>query len=97
MLVVVGLLIVVAIIFFAQNSKKTGAQTGTTGGCQMQVTADVLNVRAAPNKKAKVVGKLNNGAIKSATTTVQNNYRELTTDQWVDDEFLKTISGSCGG
>ena len=95
MLIVVGLLVVVAVLFFVQNNKKIGAQTGTTGGCQVQVTADVLNVRTGPNGSDKVVTKLSNGAIKAATTTVQNGYRELAANQWASSQFLKTVSGSC--
>jgi hypothetical protein len=59
------------------------------------VTADVLNVRSAPNGTAKIVGQLNNGAIKPATSTIQNNYRELAQNQWVDNQYLKPVSGSC--
>lgn len=97
MLIVVGLLVLVAVLFFVQNNKKSGAQpgTGTGGGCQVQVTADVLNVRSGPNNSDKVVAKLSNGAIRAATSTVQNNYRELTANQWAATQFLKPVSGSC--
>lgn len=94
MLIVVGLLILVAVLFFVQNNKKSGAQSGT-GGCQVQVTADILNVRSGPNNSDKVVAKLNNGAIRAATSTVQNNYRELAANQWAATQFLKPVSGSC--
>lgn len=95
MLIVVGLLVLVAVIFYTQNNKKTGTQAGTAGGCQVQVTADVLNVRSGPNNTDTVVAKLGNGAIKAATSTVQNNFRELTTNQWAANQFLKPVSGSC--
>lgn len=96
MLFVIGLLVVVALLLFAQN-KSGGSSTssGGSGGCQVQVTADVLNVRNAPNNSAKVVGQINNGAIKAATSTVQNNFRELAQNQWADSQYLKTVSGSC--
>ena len=95
MLVVVGALVVVAILFFIQNSKNGNAQSGGSGACQVQVTADVLNVRSGPGGQDKVVGKLTTGAVKQATTTVRNGYRELVKGQWASDQFLKPVSGSC--
>lgn len=97
MVIVVGVLVVVAILFFIQNSKKPGGaqNTSSNGACQIQVTADKLNVRAAPNGSAKVVGTLTTGAIKPATSTVQNNFRELAANQWVSEQFVKTLSSSC--
>jgi hypothetical protein len=80
---------------FVQDNKKSGAQSGGSGGCQVQVTADVLNVRSAPNGTAKIVAQINNGAIKPATPTIQNNYRELAQNQWADNQYLKPVSGSC--
>lgn len=101
MLTVVGLLVLVAVLVVIQNSKKPGNsnQTQTTSStsntCQVQVTADVLNIRSAPNNTAKVVATLANGAIKPATNTVQNNFRELAPNQWAANQFLKTLSGAC--
>lgn len=97
MWVVIGVLVLVAVLFVVQNNKKTSAQTtGATGsGCQMQVTADVLNVRAGADGKAKVVAKLTTGAMTGAQTTVQNGYRELSAGKWASNQFLKAVSGSC--
>jgi hypothetical protein len=97
MLVVIGVLVVVAVLFFVQNSKNGNAQPGAngSGACQVQVTADVLNVRSGPAGTAKVVAKLTTGAVKPATKTVQNGYRELAKNQWASDQFLKPVSGSC--
>lgn len=98
MLIVIGLLVVVALLLIVQNNKKSGAQSGgtnTTGACQMQVTADVLNIRSGPDNSANVVGKLSTGAVTAGTSTVQNGYRELSTGHWASNQFLKTVSGSC--
>jgi hypothetical protein len=100
MLFVVGVVVLVAILVVIQNSKKPANQTtqttsSTGNSCQVQVTANVLNVRAAPNGTAKIVATLTNGAVKSATSTVQNNFRELAPNQWAAAQFLKTVSGSC--
>lgn len=96
MVIVVGVLVLVAVLFFIQNSKKSSAQTTPTGsGCQMQVTADVLNIRATADGKGKVVGKLTTGAVTGAQKTVQNGYRELAANKWVSNQFLKPVSGPC--
>lgn len=95
MLIVIGVLVVVAVLFFVQNSKNGNASSGGSGACQVQVTADVLNVRSGPAQHDKVVGKLTTGAVKPATKTVQNGYRELVKGQWASDQFLKQVSGSC--
>ncbi len=97
MLIVIGLLVVVALMLVIQNSKKGSAQPGggTSGGCQVQVTADVLNIRSGPDDTATVVGKLATGAVTAAQATVQNGYRELGTGRWVSNQFVKTVSGSC--
>ena len=60
MLIVIGVLVVVAVLFFVQNGKKGNAQPGSgsgsaTGACQVQVTADILNVRSGPSTGDKVV------------------------------------------
>jgi len=98
MLIVIGLLVVVALLLVVQNNKKSGAQpsgSNSSGACQMQVTADVLNIRSGPDNTATVVGKLNTGALTAGTSTVQNGYRELSTGHWASNQFLKTVSGAC--
>lgn len=96
-LTVVAVLVGVAILLIIQNGKKSDAApaSSTTGGCQMQVTADVLNVRSAPDGTSSVVTKLSTGAVIGATTNVQKGYRELSTDHWAADKFLKQVSGNC--
>jgi uncharacterized protein YgiM (DUF1202 family) len=97
--IVIGVVIVVAVLYVIQSGKKGNAQTTTgsvaSGTCQVQVTADVLNVRSGPEGTDKVVGKLTNGAVHTATATVKNGYRELAANQWASGQFLKPVSGSC--
>jgi hypothetical protein len=98
-LIVIGVLVGVAVLFAIQNGKNGNAQSGASNGgggaCQMQVTADVLNVRTAADGKSQVVAKLATGAITGATTTVRNGYRELSANHWVANQFVKQVSGSC--
>jgi uncharacterized protein YgiM (DUF1202 family) len=96
-LVVIALLVIVVIIFLAQSNgskDKSTAQT-SSGGCQVKVTADVLNVRSDPTNTAKIVGKLTNGDVTGATKTVQNNFRQLGDSRWVAAQFVSPVSGSC--
>jgi predicted permease len=99
MLIVIGLVLVVVALVVVQNKKKSPAtQTGpvtSSGSCQVQVTADVLNIRSGPDGTATVVGKLSTGAVTAAQTTIQNGYRELATNRWASSQFLKPVSGSC--
>jgi competence protein ComGC len=99
MLIVIGLVVVVALMLVVQNNKKGSAQPGSggssTAGCQVQVTADVLNIRSGPDDTATVVGKLTTGAVTAAQATVQNGYRELSNGHWASSQFLKTVTGSC--
>ena len=97
MLIVIGLVVLVGALLYIQNNKKPGAAPAgsSSAGCQVQVTADQLNVRSGPDNTASVVGKLNTGAVTAALATVQNGYRELGTGRWASSQFLKVVSGSC--
>jgi len=92
---VLGLLVVVVAIFVLRDGKSGSAQTGGSGQCTVQVSADLLNVRSSPDGNAAVVEKLGGGATVAATKTVQGGYRELSTDHWAATQFLKTVSGNC--
>lgn len=97
MWVVVIVLVVVAILFLVQNGKKGSAQqgSGTAAGCEVQVTADVLNVRSGPSTTARTLSSLRTGQTVSATATTQNGFRELSAGHWASNNFLKPVSGSC--
>jgi hypothetical protein len=98
MLIVIGVLAVVAVLFFVQNGKKGNAQPGSgssSGACQVQVTADILNVRSGPSTGDSVVDTLRTGSTQAATATTQNGFRELSSGHWASSDFLKPVSGSC--
>lgn len=98
MWIVVGVLVVVAVLFFVQNGKKGNAQQGGAdngAGCQVSVTADVLNVRSGPSTKDKTLSSLRTGQTVGATPTTQNGFRELSAGHWASSDFLKPVSGSC--
>ncbi|HEX5402295.1 MAG TPA: SH3 domain-containing protein [Pseudonocardiaceae bacterium] len=98
MLIVIGVVVVVAVLYAIQSGKKGNAQTGgstASGNCQVQVTADALNVRSTPESTGKVIGKLTTGAVHTATSTIRNGYRQLAANEWASSQFLKPVSGSC--
>lgn len=96
MLIVIGALVVVAVLFFVQNGKNGNAQSGSGGGgCQVQVTADILNVRSGPSTSDQVVSTLRTGSTQAATKTTENGFRELSAGHWAAEDFLKPVSGSC--
>lgn len=101
MLIVIGAVVVVAVLFVIQNGKNgnaqsdTGGGSGDTGGCQVQVTADILNVRSGPSTSDKVVSTLKTGSTQAATKTTKNGFRELSSGHWASGDFLKPVSGSC--
>jgi hypothetical protein len=77
---------------------KDGADTSTsTAQCRVEATVDGLNIRSAPSVAPNnVVGELNQGQQTDAGKQVQNGFRQLKTDQWVSNQFVKTVSGDCG-
>jgi hypothetical protein len=99
MLIVIGVLVVVAVLFVVQNNNKKGnADPGSgsaTGACQVQVTADILNVRSGPSTKDKTLAPLHTGQTVAATASTQNGFRELSAGHWASASFLKPVSGKC--
>lgn len=95
MLTVIGLLVLVVVVFVIRGGNSSGGSTQSSGQCQMQVTADVLNVRSSPADNAAVVQKLASGTMVSAEKTVQGTFRELGTNRWAATQFLKAVSGDC--
>jgi hypothetical protein len=96
-LVVIGLLILVAVVFILRGGRHIGGSSGNSANtqCQIQVSADTLNVRLAPEPNATVLEKLHTGAITSATATVQNGFRQLAVKRWVENQFVRPVAGSC--
>jgi hypothetical protein len=95
-LVVVGLLILVAVVFILQGGRHIGTSNSSANTqCQIQVGTNTLNVRSAPEPNATVLEQLHGGAITTATSTVQNGFRQLAVSRWVDNQFVKPVAGSC--
>ncbi|WP_245614126.1 SH3 domain-containing protein [Actinokineospora inagensis] len=100
-LLIGGGLVAVAIIYSMgvdpPNGQSATTPAGNVSNCRMTVTADVLNVRAAPDAKAGIVGKYKNGAEADADKVVQNGFRKLGDNRWASNEFLKPLAGrDCG-
>jgi len=95
-LIIVAILAGVGLIYLMGNDKQAseGAEGGGSGGCRVTVTADVLNVRAAPDAGSEVVGKFKQNAETDAQVEVQNGFRKLGDDRWASTEFLKPVSGT---
>jgi hypothetical protein len=97
-LIIFLVLVGVGIIYLMSANKHASAgATGASSGCQVTVTADVLNVRSAPDPNAAIVGKFKQNAQTGAETQVQNGFRKLADNKWAAADFLKPVSGSnCG-
>jgi hypothetical protein len=72
-----------------------GGEVGQSDHCQVEVNADVLNVRANPSAAAEPVGKLNRGDIVDATSETRDGFRKLADNRWVALEFV-TSNEHCG-
>jgi hypothetical protein len=83
-------------LIYVMGADQRAASGGddSTAGCRVTVTADVLNVRAAPDPNAKVVDRYDRDAEIGAATEVQNGFRKLADDKWASTEFLKPVQGS---
>ncbi|MGX7827551.1 SH3 domain-containing protein [Actinokineospora sp. 24-640] len=98
-LIIGGVLAGVWVMYSTGVEPPSGATSPVsgTGTCKVSVTADVLNVRSAPDVRAEIVGKFTQGAETVAGTTVTNGFRMLGDNRWASEEFLKPVSGhDCG-
>lgn len=94
---VFGLLL--AVLALVDRGGIDQVRTGTTGatgltGCQLEVAADELNVRAAPSADAVQVEVLTRGRRVDGTRTVTDGFRELTGGHWAAEEFLTPLPGT---
>jgi len=70
---------------------------GAVGSCTVKVTADILNVRFAPDDNSRVVDTVTGGAKISADRTISNGFRQLGTNRWAAKQYLEPVAGSnCG-
>lgn len=83
----------VAIIDRGGLSEQSTNADGSTG-CQLEVAADQLNVRAAPDPNSALLQTLVRGARVDGTRTVTNGFRELEGNQWAADQFLTPLPGT---
>ena len=98
----VGALLVFLLVL-AQGEPDDDAELPELGGgdvapagqpCQVEVTADVLNVRAAPDARAAVVDTLPQGTVTGAESVVDGGFRMLGEGRWAAEEYLDQAPGS---
>lgn len=98
-LIIFAVLLGIVLIYLigADKDKPQGSAGGGSAGCTMTVTADVLNVRSAPDPNAAIVGMFNQNAQTPAEPVVQNGFRKIAENKWAKTEFLKPVDGAnCG-
>lgn len=86
-----ALIVVVAI---SGQDRESSASSPT--GCQVVVTADVLNARDTPGGQ-KIVGKYVKDAKIDAQPVVENGFRKIAEGKWVSAQYATPVEGSkCG-
>ena len=66
---------------------------GSTG-CQLEVTAEELNVRSGPSQQAPLVETLVRGNRVDGTPVVTDGFRELEGGRWAADQYLTPVPGT---
>lgn len=95
--IIVVVLIGIGIIYVMGMDQQNSEATGGSTGCKVTVTADVLNVRAAPDPKSEIVGKFNQNAVTGAEPEIQNGFRKLAENKWASNDFLQPVANTnCG-
>jgi len=81
----------------AKQREKTPAPTGNSTQCRVAVTADVLNLRAAPDPTAQIVATYHRDQEVDAEKSVRNGFRQLGENKWAALDYLRTVPGrDCG-
>jgi hypothetical protein len=98
---IIGGVLVAVLVLYVLGSDKQRSQNSTqpqnTTQCRVTVTADVLNVRAAPDATAQIVGKLTRGQETDADKVVQAGFRKVGENRWIATDFAQPLSGrDCG-
>jgi len=84
-----GIALAIIVLVILVKSADLDVNTSPTGDtCQVEVNADVLNVRAAPAGDAAVVDKLSRGDVVDAAPEVANGFRKLEESRWVSAQFV---------
>ncbi len=93
-LLIGGGVALIVVIYLSGQDKESSA-TGSTG-CQVVVTADVLNARDVPGGQ-KIVGKYVKDAKVDALPVVENGFRKIAEGKWVSAQYATPVEGSqCG-
>ncbi|ONI85811.1 hypothetical protein ALI144C_11875 [Actinosynnema sp. ALI-1.44] len=99
-LIVVAVLVGVVILYVLGSDKQrqggtnnANAPAASSSACRVAVTADILNVRQAPDAKAQIVGKFQRNAEADAEKLVQNGFRKLSENRWVSNDYIKPLQG----
>ena len=96
-LIIAAVLVGVSVIYIMGGEPRAGGSAGggsthTNGpGCQFTVSADVLNVRAEPSIRSKVIRQLTQDETVDARPTVRNGFRKLADDGWVYEEYIPPV------
>lgn len=92
---IVGAVVVAGVLVL--NWERDEDAQGSTQGCEMEVTADVLNVREAPGTQHEVMDRLTEGTVVEVGDATENGFRQLADGRWVSAEYLSEAGGSdCG-
>jgi hypothetical protein len=89
-LILGALLACVAIVDRGGLSEQPTNADGSTG-CQLEVAADQLNLRSAPNPDSALLQTLVRGDRVDGTRIVTNGFRELEGNRWAADQFLTPL------
>jgi len=85
--------VLLAVLALVDRGGIDQVRTGATG-CQLEVAADELKVRAAPSADAVQVEVLTRGRRVDGTRTVTDGFRELAGGHWAAEEFLTPLPGT---
>jgi hypothetical protein len=95
-----GLVGVLALYVLGNQNGEQGAGSSPAANpsqCRVTVTADVLNVRAAPDATSERVGAFRRGAETVAEKVVENGFRKLGDNRWVSAQYIQAMPGhDCG-
>ena len=75
------------------GSPASPTSDGSTG-CQLEATADQVNVRAGPDQNTELLRVLNRGDVVDGTRVETNFYRQLEDGTWASAQFLTPVAGS---
>ncbi len=90
---VAGVALTVIALLDRGGLNEVGVADGSTG-CQLEVTADELNVRTGPSPGAALVETLPRGAQIDGTRVVTDGFRQLEEGRWAADQFLTPLPGT---